>query len=140
MVQISVDYLGDLRCKATHGPSGVSFQTDAPVDNHGRGEFFSPTDLVAVALGTCMATIMGIAAQRLQIDLKGMRIEVTKEMASAPQRRIARLTVVIDVPLPESHPKKALLEQAGMNCPVHGSLHPDVEQKITFRWQKSESA
>lgn len=135
MVKISVDYLGELRCRATHGPSGVTFQTDAPVDNQGKGESFSPTDLVATALGTCLATIMGIAAVRYEVDLKGMHIEVEKEMASSPSRRIKRLTAVVDIPLPESHPKRELLEQAAMQCPVHASLHPDVEQKITFRWR-----
>ena len=92
MVKVAIEYSGELHCVATHGPSGRKLETDAPVDNQGKGESFSPTDLVATALGTCMATIMGIYAQRHGIDLRGMKMEVTKEMTQAPpRRRIARL-------------------------------------------------
>src|SRR5438874_4127310 len=103
-VQIDVTYEGQLRTKAVHNPSGNSFITDAPVDNHGRGESFSPTDLVATALGTCMATVMGIFAERHGIDLKGMRVTVKKEMVQEPVRRIGRLTSEIHVPLAAGHP------------------------------------
>jgi Predicted redox protein, regulator of disulfide bond formation len=95
MVKIDLRYAGGLRCAATHGPSGQTLQTDAPVDNHGRGESFSPTDLVATALGACMATIMGIAAERHEIDLRGMQIEVLKGMSADLPRRIAQLTTTI---------------------------------------------
>ena len=104
MVKISIDYMGGLRCSAEHGPSGDTLTTDAPADNQGKGEAFSPTDLVATALGTCMATIMGIYARGREIPLEGMSVEVSKEMTPAPPRRIARLAVTINVPLPGDHP------------------------------------
>src|ERR1700719_3756527 len=97
MVEIQIAYLGELRCEATHGPSGTRLVTDAPVDNMGKGQSFSPTDLVATALGACMLTIMGIVAQRHNLDLRGTRVKVTKEMATAPVRRIGRLPVEIHV-------------------------------------------
>jgi putative redox protein len=134
MVNISIRYEAALRCAATHGPSGQTLFTDAPVDNHGRGESFSPTDLVATALGTCMATIMGIVSERHTIDLAGMKIEVTKEMTKEAPRRIARLVTVIDVPLPADHPDRDLLERAALTCPVHQSLHPEIEKPLDFRW------
>jgi putative redox protein len=134
MVKVSINYEGGLRCGAKHGPSGKTVVTDAPVDNHGKGESFSPTDLVATALGTCMATIMGIVAERHRIDLAGMKIEVSKEMSTDAPRRIARLTTMIDVPLPADHPGRELLERAALTCPVHQSLHPEIEKPLEFRW------
>ena len=134
MVKISIRYEGGLRCKAEHGPSGQKLFTDAPVDNHGKGESFSPTDLVATALGSCMATIMGIVAERHQLDLAGMKIEVTKEMSKYSPRRIARLATVIDVPLPANHADREILERAALTCPVHQSLHPEIEKPLDFRW------
>jgi uncharacterized OsmC-like protein len=134
MVKISIRYEGGLRCEAVHGPSGQKLFTDAPVDNHGKGESFSPTDLVATALGSCMATIMGIVAERHKLDLTGMKIEVTKEMSQDTPRRIARLTTVIDVPLPQDHPDRELLERAALTCPVHQSLHPEIVKPLEFRW------
>jgi putative redox protein len=134
MVKVSLRYEGGLRCAATHGPSGQKVFTDAPVDNHGRGESFSPTDLVATALGGCMATIMGIVAQRHDIDLEGMEVEVTKEMSADTPRRISRLTTTIRVPLPADHPKRTLLENGALTCPVHHSLHPDIDKPVTFDW------
>ena len=134
MVSIDIIYKGELRCEATHGPSQVQFVTDAPVDNHGRGESFSPTDLVATALGTCMLTIMGIFAQRHEIDLRGTRVTVQKEMTAIPPRRIARLTTEIAIPLPPEHPQRAAIERAALTCPVHQSLHPDVEKPVSFTW------
>src|SRR3954471_3127984 len=115
-VQIDIAYQGQLRCEAKHGPSGNKFVTDAPVDNHGRGESFSPTDLVATALGTCMLTIMGIFAQRHGIDLRGAQVTVTKEMTATPPRRIARLETEIRVPLPAAHPQREGLEHAALTC------------------------
>jgi uncharacterized OsmC-like protein len=135
MVRITTAYEGGLRCRATHGPSGTTLVTDAPVDNHGKGESFSPTDLVATALGACMMTIMGIVAERHGIDLTGMKVDTTKEMTAAPPRRIASLRTTITVPLPADHPQRALLEQAALACPVHKSLHPDVAAPIDFVWQ-----
>ena len=135
MVKVSVNYEGGLRCAATHGPSGKTVVTDAPVDNHGKGESFSPTDLMATALGSCMATIMGIVAERHGIDLTGMKIEVTKDMSTDAPRRIARLATVIDVPLPANHPDREVLERAALTCPVHQSLHPEIEKPLEFRWK-----
>jgi uncharacterized OsmC-like protein len=134
MVEISIRYLGGLRCEARHGPSGSVLVTDAPVDNEGKGESFSPTDLAATSLGTCMLTIMGIAARRLGVDLGETTVNVVKEMTSQPPRRIARLSVVFTIPLAASHEKREVLENAARSCPVHLSLHPDVEQVMRFDW------
>jgi uncharacterized OsmC-like protein len=134
MVKIDIRYEGGLRCAATHGPSGQTLQTDAPVDNHGRGESFSPTDLVATALGACMVTIMGIAARRHGIDLGETAVKVLKEMSPQPPRRISKLTIVFTIALPSTHPQRTLLENAARSCPVHLSLHPDVVQDVRFDW------
>jgi len=135
MVIIRVEYQGDLHCKATHGPSGVELTTDAPKDNQGRGESFSPTDLVATALGTCMLTIMGINARTLNIDISGATATVEKEMTAAPPRRIRRLRVKICVPHKLGSEDKEKLERAAHTCPVHRSLHPDVQVPIEFTWE-----
>lgn len=134
MVKIDLEYTGDLHCEAVHGPSGARVQTDAPVDNGGKGSSFSPTDLVATALGGCMATIMGLYAARHDIDLKGMKISVTKEMSVAP-RRIARLIIRIEVPVSANSPHTGALVRAAEGCPVHKSLHPEIEKPIEFIWQ-----
>jgi putative redox protein len=134
MVEINIRYLGGLRCEATHAPSGNKLITDAPVDNHGKGESFSPTDLVATALGTCMLTVMGIVAERNQIDLSDTTVKVTKEMVATPIRRIGRLTVTIHVPHELSDDSKKKLEHAAHTCPVHKSLLPDVETVVAFRF------
>src|SRR5258708_2709085 len=134
MIQITIQYQGGLRCEATHGPSQNKLITDAPVDNHGKGESFSPTDLVATALGVCMATVMGIYAEAHAIDLRGMKVTVGKEMTQVPVRRIARLSCEIVVPLPATHPRREALERAALTCRVHQSLHPDVEKPVNFVW------
>ncbi len=134
MVTLKSTYEGGLRCRAAHGPSGTALVTDAPVDNHGKGESFSPTDLVATALGTCMMTIMGIVAERHGIDLVGMRAETVKEMTQSPPRRIASLRTRLTIPLPADHPQRAALEQAAHTCPVHKSLHPEIDAGIEFVW------
>ena len=134
-VLISTTYLGGLRCEATHGPSTSKLLSDAPVDNLGKGESFSPTDLVATAMGTCMATTMGIYAQRQEIDLRGMTVTVEKEMTTEPPRRIARLTVDVRVPVAGTHPHREALERAALNCPVAKSVHPDVALPVRFVWQ-----
>jgi len=134
MVDIQIEYQGDLHCKATHGPSGAELTTDAPRDNQGRGESFSPTDLVATALGTCMLTIMGIAARTLNIDIAGATAAVEKEMTATPPRRIQRLAVRIHVPHATSPADREKLERAAHTCPVHKSLHPDVQIPIEFTW------
>ncbi len=133
-VHISTTYLGDLRCEATHGPSSMNLLTDAPVDNMGKGESFSPTDLVATALGTCMATTMGIYAKRQDIDLGRIAVSVEKEMTKESPRRIAQLTVELRVPLPESHAHREALERAALTCPVAKSLHADVAMPVRFVW------
>jgi len=134
MVSISIEYLGDLHCNAVHGPSGATLDTDAPKDNHGRGESFSPTDLVATALGSCILSVMGIVAKRMDVDLAGATATVEKEMATDPVRRISQLGVKVRVPtkLSEAHQKK--LERAALSCPVHKSMHPDMRIPILFDW------
>jgi putative redox protein len=134
MVRISIDYDGKLHCNATHGPSGAPLATDAPLDNQGKGEAFSPTDLVATALGTCIATTMAIVAERHQVELKGMTVQVAKEMASDP-RRISRQTTEVHVPLPADHPRRELLEKTALGCPVHRSLSGEMERPTKFFWE-----
>ena len=137
MVEMTIEYVGGLRCEAVHGPSGNRLLTDAPVDNHGKGEAFSPTDLVATALGNCMLTVMGIYAQRHGIELRGARAVVSKEMASAPVRRIARIGVKVRLPLAMEHPEREALERTALSCPVFQSLHPEVEKAVEFFWEGS---
>ncbi|MGB9202340.1 MAG: OsmC family protein [Terriglobales bacterium] len=134
MVEIDIVYNGELRCLATHQPSSTVLATDAPKDNHGKGESFSPTDLVATALGTCILTMMGIAAQSMQIDLSGTKVVVRKEMVAKPVRRIGTLAVTIDVPLSLGEAQRQKLINVAMTCPVHKSMHPDVQMPIEFRW------
>jgi len=135
MVTITVNYEGNLRCKATHGPSGTKLITDAPTDNHGKGESFSPTDLVATALPACVLTIMGIAAQKHGLNLEGMSAITTKEMSATPPRRIARLVTRVTMPLPADHPQRAMLENAAHTCPVHKSLSAEIDAPIEFIWK-----
>ncbi len=134
MVAIDLEYLGDLHCRAVHGPSGTVVETDAPKDNQGRGESFSPTDLVATALGGCVLTILGIQARTLGLDLKGMTATVEKEMATEGVRRIGRLSVRVHVPTAVDGETRLKLERAAHTCPVHKSLHPDIEKPIVFTW------
>ncbi len=134
MVEINVTYEGDLRCRSVHGPSGTELVTDAPVDNMGKGESFSPTDLVATALATCIATTMGIVARRKGLELPEMKVHVEKHMTAEGPRRIARLPVKIWIPLPADHADRQLLENAANGCPVHRSLEQAVEMPIDFFW------
>jgi putative redox protein len=134
MVKIEIVYQGELHCQATHGPSGATLVTDAPVDNMGKGQSFSPTDLVATALGTCILTIMGIQAQRHGVDLGGTRVSVTKEMTAVPVRRIGRLVTQVRVPVQLEPEMRQRFEAAAHACPVHRSLHPDIEAPIAFEW------
>lgn len=134
MSTVSTIYSGNLRTQATHNASGTVIITDAPVDNNGRGEAFSPTDLVAAALGSCMLTIMGIAAERNNIDLSGLRMEITKIMAADP-RRISEIKIDFEMPKAEfSEKERAMLENAARTCPVALSLHPDLKQTIAFNY------
>jgi putative redox protein len=132
MVQIDVTYRGELRCAAVHGPSGETLMTDAPVDNNGKGETFSPTDLVATALGTCIPTIMGTVAEREKIDLTGITVTVQKEMSTERPRRIVKLTTRIIMPVGLSEQQKSKLEKAAHMCPVHQTLQGNVEMPIEF--------
>jgi putative redox protein len=134
MVEMQISYLGQLRCQATHGPSGRQLATDAPVDNMGKGESFSPTDLVATALGTCMLTLMGILANRENVDLSGTTVRVGKEMITSPVRRIGKLSVDIHVPHELTPEQQEKLRRAALTCPVHKSLHPDIETPVNFRF------
>jgi len=134
MVRIQTEYQGDLHCTSVHTPSNTELATDAPVDNQGRGESFSPTDLVATSLGTCMLTTMGIVARTLGIDMIGTTATVEKEMSSTPPRRINRLTVAIRVPRTTSPENRQRLENAAHTCPVKKSIHPDIETPIEFVW------
>ncbi len=132
MVEIKVDYVGGLRCTATHGPSGTQLTTDAPKDNQGLGESFSPTDLVATALVTCMLSIMGIVAKRHGWKLEGARGHVVKEMVADPQRRIGRLPIRLELPAGLPKEARAALEHAALTCPVHLSVNPAIERPVTF--------
>ena len=133
-VEINIIYEGGLHCTATHGPSRQKLTSDAPVDNGGKGEAFSPTDLVATALGTCMATIMGLVAQRNNLDIAGLQVQVIKEMATDPVRRIGSLKTRLVFPKgkPLSAANRAKLEAAANACPVKQSLHPDVQIPVEF--------
>ena len=134
MVKMKIDYEGQLHCRLTHGPSGSVIATDAPKDNNGKGEAFSPTDLVAAALGACMLTIMGIVAGRHQINLEGSSVAVEKEMVNEPLRRIGSIKVVLSMAKGVPVEKRSMLEAAGLSCPVSQSLHPDVKIPIEFIW------
>jgi putative redox protein len=136
-VEINVSYEGQLRCEASHGPSGASLTTDAPTDNGGRGAAFSPTDLVATALGTCVLTILGLAADRHGVDLTGTTVHVTKEMISDPLRRIRSLRTVVTVPQDrlQDPALRSEFEKAARHCPVHESLRQDIEMPIEFIYE-----
>jgi putative redox protein len=135
MVKVAVKYEGDLHCSAVHGPSGSQIATDAPADNKGKGAAFSPTDLVATALATCISTTMGIKAQELGIDLRGMKVSVQKEMSNDAPRRIVRLPSEVHIPLPPDSPHRQVLEQTALNCPVHKSLPSEIERPTRFFWE-----
>lgn len=131
----SIVYSGDLRCECTHLQSGTVIETDAPTDNRGKGQRFSPTDTVCVALATCVITTMAIKATDMGIELAGTGIAVTKHMLSDP-RRIGRIDVVLSFPegLQLEEKDRLILERTGDNCPVAKSLHPDLQQHIEYRW------
>ena len=135
MVEVSVKYTGDLHCDATHGPSQARIATDAPSDNKGKGEAFSPTDLVATALATCITTTMGIKAEDLGVDLRGMTVSVQKEMSNDPPRRIVALPSEVHIPLAPDHPQREVLEQTALNCPVHKSLPSEIHRPTKFFWE-----
>jgi putative redox protein len=134
-VNVSVRYDGDLHCSALHGPSGDRILTDAPVDNRGRGEHFSPTDLVGTAMGTCMLTIMAMAAADKAIDISGAGAEVVKEMSATPRRHISKLTVTITLPSALDDRERKIMDTAARTCPVAASLGPDTEVDLQFVYQ-----
>lgn len=134
VVNITCEYLGDLRVRATHGPSGHVLVTDAPVDNQGKGDGFSPTDLAATAMATCFLTILGINARNTGLDLAGARATIAKHMTTMPPRRLARLDVEIAMPPGVPPEARERLVRAAEACPVKQSLHPDVEIVLSWTW------
>ncbi|MBS1534659.1 MAG: OsmC family protein [Bacteroidetes bacterium] len=129
-----ITYLGELRTTSVHLQSGTEILSDAPTDNHGKGEAFSPTDLVANSLGTCMVSIMAIKSKDLNVDLTGSTVEVTKIMQAEP-RKIAKIAVVLNMSITADEKTRTILERVAMNCPVLLSLHPDIEKDVTFNWK-----
>lgn len=134
MATSKVTYLGDLRTSSIHLQSGSEIISDAPLDNNGKGEAFSPTDTVANGLASCMFTVMGIKARDLGIDLSGSTAEVTKIMAAEP-RRISEIHITFSMNLFTDDKTKTILERTANTCPVHYSLHPDIKKEITFNWK-----
>jgi uncharacterized OsmC-like protein len=130
-----ITYEGNLRTVATHLQSGTVIETDAPLDNHGKGERFSPTDLVATALGNCMLTVMGIKAKDMNVDLEGTKIDVTKIMLAEP-RRIGEIKVIFNFPesVKADEKQKTILERTAMTCPVLESLDPNLKKSVEFNW------
>lgn len=128
-----VFYQGNLRTKCVHLKSGNEIITDAPIDNFGKGEGFSPTDTVATALASCMITVMGVKANQLKIDFKNISADVEKIMSSNP-RRISEIRVNINLPLKISQKDKTIIERAGDNCPIHNSLDPKLKRVIKYNW------
>ena len=133
MTKMKARYLGDLHTECVH-ESGARIETDAPKDNEGKGMAFSPTDLFAASLATCMLTLMGIHARKVGVDLKGASAEVEKEMVNAPHRRIGKLIVRIRSSLSPNAQVREKLEKAALECPVHHSLHPDIKVEVDFVW------
>jgi uncharacterized OsmC-like protein len=136
MVKITGEYQGELHCVAVHGPSGQTLATDAPKDNLGRGEAFSPTDLLATSFATCVVTTIAIVVKKqgLDVDLTGIKFSVTKEMSADAPRRVVRLATELWLPMRKMPDLAALVEKAAANCPVHHTLHPSVEKPITLHW------
>lgn len=133
MTKIKVVYTGDYRTASTH-PSGAQIETEAPKDNHGKGEAFSPGDLIAASLGSCVLTMIGIAGRKLGLDLKGITAEVDKEMVSVPHRMIGKLVIRVRCSQPFDSQVREKLEKAAIECPVHRSLHPDIKCEFDFVW------
>lgn len=133
MSTAKVTYLGNLRTENEHLKSGNTFITDAPTDNNGKGEAFSPTDTVATGFANCMITMMGIKARDMKVNMDGTTAMVTKFMAADP-RRISKIEVILNFPAGIDEKSKKILENTARTCPVHYSLHPDVERVIVFNW------
>ena len=129
----SIVYTGNLRCSAQHIQSGTTIETDAPTDNRGKGEKFSPTDLLCVSLATCMLTTMAIKANELHVDITNANAAVTKHMLSDP-RRVGKIEVAVSLPPNGSEKERKTLEKTGDNCPVIKSIHPEIELMINYNW------
>jgi len=129
----SIIYTGNLRCEAQHIQSKSTIETDAPTDNRGKGERFSPTDLLCVSLATCMLTTMGIKAADINVDITNSTAEVTKHMASDP-RRVAKIEVAVSLPAHDNEKERLILERTGTNCPVAKSIHPDIDLLVNYKW------
>jgi len=129
-----VTYLGELRTSSVHLQSGSEIISDAPIDNNGKGEAFSPTDTVANGLASCMFTVMGIKAREMGIDFSGSTADVTKVMAAEP-RRISEIHVTFNMNIEADEKTKIILERTALTCPVHYSLHPDIKREIVFNWK-----
>lgn len=129
----SIIYTGNLRCEAQHVQSKSTIETDAPTDNRGKGERFSPTDLLCVSLATCMLTTMGIKAADMNVDITNATAAVTKHIASDP-RRVAKIEVAVSLPPMENEKDRLILERTGINCPVAKSIHPDIDVVINYKW------
>jgi len=130
----SLVYTGNLRCEVQHIQSGTTIETDAPTDNRGKGEKFSPTDLLCVSLATCMLTTMAIKAGELQVDITNSRADITKHMLSDP-RRVGKIEITVSLPVNGSERDRKILEKTGDNCPVMKSIHPDIELLINYKWE-----
>ncbi|MDR2883130.1 MAG: OsmC family protein [Alistipes sp.] len=135
MATLTTRHLGALRTEITHLQSGNTVTTDAPTDNNGRGEFISPTDMVAGALGSCMLTLMDMAAARMGIDMAGTTLDITKVMAADP-RRIAGIEIEVRFPFAADKKTRTIIERAGNTCPVARSLHPDLRQTVTYNYRE----
>jgi len=135
MVKIEIHHQGGLHSEALHTGSGTRIQTDAPLDNGGKGNSFSPTDLLATALGTCMTTTMDLYARNHGFSIDGAKVVVLKHMVSQLSRRVGRLDVVVKMPLSGKHPQRAALEKVALNCPVAKSLSPEIRVPVSFSWQ-----
>jgi putative redox protein len=129
----SIIYTGNLRCEVEHTQSKTTIETDAPTDNRGKGEKFSPTDLLCVSLGTCMLTTMAIKANDMDVDITSATADVTKHMYSDP-RRVGKIEVAINLPKLDSEKDRKILQKTGDNCPVIKSIHPDIELAIVYKW------
>ena len=138
MKPIIVTYTGDLHCEAFHADSGRTIETDAPKDNQGLGEAFSPTDLLATSYATCVLTILALLARRLDVEMAGATARVDKQMSADSPRRIVALPLTIAIPAMPSDENRRKLEQAALTCPVHHSLHPSIDKTITFQWGASQ--
>ena len=135
----SIVYTGNLRCSAQHTQSGTVIESDAPTDNRGKGEKFSPTDLLCVSLATCMLTTMAIKAADLQVDITDAKADVTKHMFGNP-RRVGKIEVLLNLPAIDNESDRSTLEKTGDNCPVIKSIHPEIELLISYNWHLHDSA